>query len=195
MAGRKYLWPEAAYDRMYHMTVTDDTLQEQVEDRSAMTQKKSRFPAAFLISIILVLLDQYTKYLAVKFLKPGGPVSLIPGVLELRYLENRGAAFGILQNRQWIFIVFAFSCIIFCGWYGFRLARDGRHTAIRICLAFLAAGAAGNLIDRMTRGFVVDYIYFSLINFPVFNLADTYVSLSAIALIILVIFVYKDEED
>lgn len=160
-----------------------------------MENKKSRFPAAFLLGIILIFLDQYTKYLAVRFLKPRGYVTLIKGVLELRYLENRGAAFGILQNRQWVFIVFAIACIIVCVWYGFKLALSGSHTAMRVCLAFLAAGAAGNLIDRVARGFVVDYIYVSLINFPIFNLADTYVSLSTVALIILVLFFYKDDEE
>ena len=64
-----------------------------------------------LLCAVLVFLDQYTKYLAVTFLKPRGSVSLIPGVLELRYLENRGAAFGILQNRQWVFVIFAVVCL------------------------------------------------------------------------------------
>ncbi len=160
-----------------------------------MTEKKNRFPAAFLIMVILVLLDQYTKYLAALYLKPNGPLSLINGVLELRYLENRGAAFGMLQNRQWIFVVFAIVCMIICFWFGLKLAREGKFVAGRLCLAFLAAGAAGNLIDRVARGYVIDFIYFRLINFPIFNLADTYVSVSTVALIILVLFVYKDEEE
>ena len=70
-----------------------------------MKRKKIRFPAALFSGILLVFLDQYTKYLAAKFLKPGGPVILIRNVLELRYLENRGAAFGMLQNRNGISFV------------------------------------------------------------------------------------------
>ncbi len=159
-----------------------------------MSNAKSRFPAAFLIMVVLILLDQYTKYLAVLYLKPGGPLPLINGVLELRYLENRGAAFGMLQNRQWFFVVFAIVCMIICFVYGLKLAREGKYTAGRICLAFLAAGAAGNLIDRVARGYVVDFIYFKLINFPIFNLADAYVSVSTAVLIILVLFIYKGEE-
>lgn len=153
-----------------------------------------RFPAAALVGVILLFLDQYTKYLAVTFLKPKGAVSLIPGVLELRYLENRGAAFGMLQNRQWVFIVFALACIFVCVWIGNRLAASGRHIASRVCLAVLAAGAAGNLIDRVSCGFVVDFIYFSLIRFPVFNLADVCVTLGTAALVIVVLFVYREEE-
>ena len=159
-----------------------------------MEKKNLRFPTALLIGIILVFLDQYTKYLAITYLKPVGSVVLIPGVLELRYLENRGAAFGMLQNRQWVFIVFAVLCVILCAWIGLKLAISNRHTASRICLAILAAGAAGNLIDRVARGFVIDYIYFSLIHFPVFNLADVCVTLSTIALVILVLFFYRDED-
>ena len=160
-----------------------------------MNNRNTRFPAAVLVGVLLVFLDQYTKFLAVTYMKPRGAVSLIPGVLELRYLENRGAAFGMLQNRQWVFVVFAIVCIIVCAWIGLRLAVSGRHTASRICLAILAAGAAGNLIDRISRGFVVDFIYFSLIRFPVFNIADVCVSLSTVALVILVLFFYRDEED
>ena len=159
-----------------------------------MKKNSLRFPAALLIGIILVFLDQYTKYLAVTYLKPIGSFPLIPGVLELRYLENRGAAFGILQNRQWVFIVFAIVCVIVCAWIGMRLAVSHTHPALRVCLALLAAGAAGNLIDRVSLGYVVDFIYFSLIHFPVFNLADACVSLGTAALVILVLFVYREED-
>ena len=159
-----------------------------------MNKRKMRFPKAFLLGIIMIFVDQYTKYLAVRFLKPAGSVSLIKGVLELRYLENRGAAFGMLQNRQWIFVVAACVCLIACSWFGLRLAAENRHPAIRICLAFLAAGAAGNLIDRVSRGFVVDFIYFSLIDFPVFNFADICVCCSMAGILYLVFFYYKDED-
>lgn len=159
-----------------------------------MKKKHMRFPAAFLVWVILVFLDQYTKYLAMTYLRPKGAIDLIPGVLELRYLENRGAAFGILQNRQWVFVIFAIACIIFCAWTGFRLAVSNRHAALRICLAALCAGAAGNLIDRVARGYVIDFIYFSLIHFPVFNLADVCVSLSTAALVILVLFFDKGDD-
>ena len=155
--------------------------------------RNRRFAACILIGIILVFLDQYTKYLAETFLKPKGYVTVIPGVLELRYLENRGAAFGMLQNRQWIFVVFAICCVILCCWYVFRLAAEDRHLASAVCLSVLAAGASGNLIDRVARGSVIDFIYFSLIHFPVFNVADICVSVSTIVLVFLVLFYYKED--
>lgn len=158
-----------------------------------MNHRNRRFAACILIGIILVFLDQYTKYLAETFLKPKGYVTVIPGVLELRYLENRGAAFGILQNRQWIFVVFAICCVILCCWYVFRLAAEDRHLASAVCLSVLAAGASGNLIDRVARGSVIDFIYVSLIHFPVFNVADICVSVSTIVLVFLVLFYYKED--
>lgn len=157
-----------------------------------MKNRKLRFPIAVCLWGLLVFLDQYTKYLAARFLKPAGSVPLIPRVLELRYLENRGAAFGMLQNWQWIFILSACVCVIACAWIGLRLSAENRHTASQICLAVLSAGAAGNLIDRAMHGYVIDFIYISLIRFPVFNLADVCVSLSTAALVILVLFVYRE---
>ena len=158
-----------------------------------MNHRNRRFAACILIGIILVFLDQCTKYLAETFLKPKGYVTVIPGVLELRYLENRGAAFGMLQNRQWIFVVFAICCVILCCWYVFRLAAEDRHLASAVCLSVLAAGASGNLIDRVARGSVIDFIYVSLIHFPVFNVADICVSVSTIVLVFLVLFYYKED--
>ena len=145
-----------------------------------------------MISAFLILLDQWTKFLAVRYVKPVLHVGLIPHVLEFRYLENRGAAFGMLQNRQWVFVIFAFVVVFGCI-YAFSRLPAGKYTALKLCLAALSAGAAGNLIDRVTRGYVVDFIYFSGIRFPIFNVADICVSVSVVVLLILVLFGYKDE--
>ncbi len=142
-----------------------------------------------------LLLDQFTKYLAAGRLKGAAPRVLIPGVLQLQYLENRGAAFGMLQNRQWIFIAFALVMILVCAVYVLKLPAGRRYDPLRLCLVFLGAGAAGNLADRIVRGYVVDFIYVSAIDFPVFNVADIYVSCSVVVLVILVLFVYNGKED
>ena len=75
----------------------------------------------------------------------------------------------------------------------FRLAAEDRHLASAVCLSVLAAGASGNLIDRVARGSVIDFIYVSLIHFPVFNVADICVSVSTIVLVFLVLFYYKGD--
>lgn len=149
---------------------------------------------AVILVIAAVLLDQYTKYLAVMHLKEGFPFVLIDDVFELTYLENRGAAFGLLQNRQIFFVcvaVLIFAFILYCY---VRIPKTGRYLPLRLCGIFIVAGAAGNLIDRIRLGYVVDFFYFRLIDFPVFNVADIYVTVSFAVLLLLIFFWYKEEE-
>ena len=157
----------------------------------------SRVLTGLLLMSAVVAADQLTKYLAWKNLKLSGrsSISLIPGVLELRYLENRGAAFGMLQNRAPLFVIFALAVICFTGYY-YMKSPEGRHYRLfRGCMVFLAAGAAGNLVDRLFRGYVIDFIYFVLIDFPVFNVADICVSLSVVIFVIDLLFNRADHAD
>ena len=149
---------------------------------------------AGILFVIAILLDQITKYLAYVYLKPVHKVPVIRGVLDLQYLENRGAAFGMLQNRQWIFILFASIILIGCIVYSRRLPLTKNYIPLRYCLLFLGAGALGNMIDRVVHTYVIDFIYFSVINFPIFNVADIYVSISVTVMVILVLFFYKDTD-
>ena len=149
---------------------------------------------SLLCAALLVVLDQWTKHLAVLYLRGRAPLELISGVLELRYLENRGAAFSILQDRQVFFIILTAVFLAAAVYVLFRLPRERLYLPLRICFIVLASGAVGNLIDRIAHGYVVDFIYFSIIDFPVFNAADIYVTLSVIALILLVLFKYKDKD-
>ena len=147
--------------------------------------------AGFVIGLIL---DQFSKYLAATDLKQSGPNVLINGVFQLRYLENRGAAFGMLQNQK---IFFVFIAVIFLSVIIFVLLRtpdDRKYRKLHILLTMIAAGAIGNMIDRLRFDYVVDFIYFSLINFPVFNVADIYVTTAAFLLVILILFFYQEED-
>ena len=146
------------------------------------------------LTLLLTVIDQLTKYLAWTFLRPRLSVPLIPGVLELYYLQNRGAAFGILRNRQWIFILFSLVMAAGCVWYARRLPLTPRMRPMRACLLFLVSGALGNMIDRILHRYVIDFIYISLIRFPVFNVADIYVSVSVTVLVLLVVFYYREED-
>ncbi len=150
--------------------------------------------AAALTVVFLVALDQYTKALAVEHLKGKPPIPLVPDVFELFYLENRGAAFGILQNRQTVFIVMVMVVCVFAVYYYFRIPMGRRYSPIRVCTVFLVAGAAGNGIDRIRQGYVVDFFYFKLIDFPVFNVADIYVTCTVFALLLLIFFYYEEED-
>ncbi len=150
----------------------------------------------FIYVIILCLLiaaDQLTKYAAVIFIK-NSPKELISGVLELYYLENTGAAFSILRNNVTFFTVVTFIVLIAIVYLYIRMPDDRKYLPLRLILVFITAGAIGNLIDRIKFGYVRDFIYFSLIDFPVFNVADIYVTVSAFVLLFLMIFKYKEHD-
>ncbi len=152
------------------------------------------YAGMILFVFVLVLADQFTKHLAVLFLKNRPPVVLIPGILELQYLENRGAAFSMLQNRQGFFYVLTTVFLVLILLFMRRVPKTRRMRPLILTLLVLAAGACGNLIDRVVSKYVVDFIYFVVIDFPVFNVADIYVTLSVISLIILILFHYRDND-
>ncbi len=164
--------------------------------------RPSRLPVcvgALAAVIVLTWADQYTKMLAVEHLKGRDSLVLLQGVLELRYLENLGAAFGVLQNNRTFFIAVACIAILAMAVLYVRLpltrSASGRsYFPLRVCIVLLASGALGNLIDRIQLVYVRDFIYFSLIDFPIFNVADIYVTVS-VALMVLLIFLYYKEED
>ena len=129
-----------------------------------------------IIILLLTILDQGSKSLVLAQLKDQPDISLIPGVLQLRYLENRGMAFGFIY-------VYA------------RIPKNRYYLPLSVTALVMVSGTLGNFIDRVCRGYVVDFIYFSLIDFPVFNIADMYVVCSGILLVMLVCFRYKNDED
>ncbi len=141
----------------------------------------------------LTLIDQLTKYAAENSLR-NSSIAVIPGVFELHYLQNRGAAFGILQNRQWIFVVFALAITVGAALLYPRIKKQHRYTPLRLVCCLMASGAVGNMIDRLFRGYVVDFLYVSLIDFPVFNVADIYVTCGCLLLLVCVLFIYKDDD-
>lgn len=143
---------------------------------------------------VLLFLDQYTKHLAVSVLKDQPSIPIIKNVFELSYVENRGAAFGMLQNRQWMFIILTAAVLVVLGWIFHKMPFEKRYIPVRFCITGLTAGAVGNLIDRVSQGFVVDFLYFKLIDFPVFNVADIYVVVTIILLAVLLLFYYDEEE-
>lgn len=160
----------------------------------AQHRKGSRITLEIGGLVLLTLLDQWTKVLAVTALKGQPPFILIDGVLEFYYLENHGAAFSLLQDAMIFFLIVAVVAMAAIAWLLHRMPASHRLLPMRILLVAIAAGALGNLIDRMSLGYVRDFIYFSLIDFPVFNVADIYVTVSVAILMVLLLFVYKDTD-
>lgn len=146
------------------------------------------------IMLLLLGLDQATKYLAIMNLKDKPAISLIEGVLELNYLENRGSAFGMLQNQKFfiLFVGVVFLAVIL--FFLFKLPDDRKFNMVHILLACIVAGGLGNMVDRFRFDYVVDFISFVLIHFPIFNVADCYIVVATITLFILFLFVYKEKD-
>ena len=143
----------------------------------------------FVLAVLLIAADQISKYFAVLKLKNQPPYSVVDGVFELHYLENRGAAFGMLQGQKFFFIFIAAVILCTIVYVLWKAPYQKMYIKLHITLVFIASGAVGNLIDRVRYDYVVDFLYFSLINFPVFNVADIYVTLA-----VLLIFVYKESD-
>ncbi len=146
----------------------------------------------FLIGFAIVIADFLTKILAKNHLQQIGSIPLIQDVFHLTYVENRGAAFGMMQGQTLFFVLVAVVFVAAVIWV-LRKYR-GKSPLLKLGISFMTAGALGNTIDRIRQGFVVDFFDFTLIDFPVFNVADIFVCVGAGLLAIFFIFFDKDEK-
>lgn len=147
-----------------------------------------------LFVVLLISIDQLTKQLAVLFLKDAPAVPLISGVFELQYLENHGAAFGILQGKKVLFVILTLIIVAVLIYLYIRIPDTKHYDPMRAAIVLLISGALGNFIDRCSNSYVVDFFYFRLIDFPIFNVADIYVVCAAISFVLLFCFYYKEED-
>ncbi|NLY77332.1 MAG: signal peptidase II [Tissierellia bacterium] len=143
----------------------------------------------FAIPIIIILIDQITKFLAVGHLQGKEPIVIIDNFLRFHYVENYGAAFGMLNNKRVFFIIVTTIVIISIIFFLFRY-YSGLSIRIKIALAMLLGGAIGNLIDRVRLGYVIDFISVRLpggYHFPVFNIADSFIVISTSLIMIIIL--------
>lgn len=163
-----------------------------------------------LVFVLLIMIDRVSKHAVSVLLKHSSDKTVIKGVLDLHYLENTGAAFGLFDHLPWLFYVIggiaaavlaAVFCLIF-----YRLREKIREEAlsrktvsdritINYLIAVLAAGTIGNLIDRILYGYVIDFLCIRFISFPVFNAADIFITVSIILLFLFLLFVYKEDSN
>lgn len=146
---------------------------------------------------ILVGIDQALKHLVLVALKPVGNIDIINNFFSLTYVENRGAAFGIMQGGKWIFVILTVIVCIACVIYYSKLANENRLMIVRTAIVLICSGAVGNMIDRLFRGYVVDMLNFNIFgyDFPIFNFADICVCVGAFLLIIGIMFFDKSKEE
>ena len=138
------------------------------------------------IAVAVVLADQLVKALARTLTSP---VTLIPGIIGLRYSENTGMAFSLLNQHTWLLTVLS-AVLILVGWLALRRYRLGRLS--RVAAMLMLGGAVGNLIDRLFVGYVVDMFELLLFRFAIFNVADFALTVGAVLLAVSLLFFPKD---
>ena len=143
---------------------------------------------------LLLLIDQYTKFMAVTHLKDNADYIIAENIFRFQYLENRGAAFGMLPNQRMFFVFSSMVMLTIIVYVLVKTPSEKKYVPINALLITIAAGAIGNMIDRIKLGYVVDFLYFEYINFPIFNVADICVSVGTALLVLFVLFYYKEED-
>lgn len=146
----------------------------------------------FLGAVILSGIDQLSKLFVLRYIKPEDTIPLLKGIFHLTYCENRGAAFGILQGRFGLLFITTLLVIIAATVY--MIKKRPQSLTLTTSVTLLIGGAIGNLIDRVCRGFVIDFLDFRLIHFPIFNIADCFVVCGAILLVIYVLFIEEHKD-
>lgn len=142
-----------------------------------------------IIFVASIVIDQITKFWAVNVLKNGGSIKIIGDFLRFTYAENKGAAFSILQNQRGFFIIITIIMLIVLAYIYFKTKNISKMS--KLSIAMIAGGAIGNFIDRVRLGYVVDLIdvrFGNFYNFPIFNVADSFVVCGTILMIILILF-------
>ena len=159
------------------------------------TKKKIKLYIIPILCIgLLVALDQITKFIVRTSFALYESHPLIKNVFHLTYIQNTGIAWGMFKNGRTIFLILTILVLLICACFYAKIPESKRFTPIRVCLVILVSGAIGNMIDRISLHYVVDFFDFRLIHFPVFNVADIYVVVSMIVLILLCAFYYHDHE-
>ena len=148
----------------------------------------------FLLTLLLIFLDRLTKYLAIVKLKGQDSFVILKDVFELTYLENFGTAFGMFQNKKIFILIMGIVFMAIVLWVLVRIPNSKRFLPFHLSVAGILAGGISNMIDRFQYGYVVDFFSFVLIHFPIFNVADCYIVVSVFFLLVMFLFVYKEEE-
>ncbi|HOJ09043.1 MAG TPA: signal peptidase II [Clostridiales bacterium] len=144
------------------------------------------------IIILITAADQVSKYIVIKSVETGQLIPVINNFFYITYHENAGAAWGILQNKRYIFIFLTIVISIVMIYVLFKT----KDKMLKLALSFVLGGAMGNLIDRIIKGSVADFLdfYFGKYNFPTFNVADSFVVIGTIILAVYLLFYYEETE-
>ena len=162
-----------------------------------MSKKNTQFLFYCLLAAVIVAADQWTKYLVVENIPLYAYAKAIPGLFHFTYVQNTGAAFSALEGMQWLFVLIFAVLTVAILWEYFKKPMAFSPFE-RWCIAAIYGGGLGNMIDRVRLGYVVDMIATEFIDFPVFNVADSFITCGCVALVVsLVMFnkeFWKDEK-
>lgn len=160
-----------------------------------MNNKKFKIYIIPIIAIaLLTAFDQLTKFMVVSKFELYESIPVIQNVFNFTYIQNKGVAWGMFQGKRVIFLIITFFVLVNLFFIYNNISDNPKYKFLRVLLVVLTSGAIGNMIDRIKQGYVVDFLDFELINFPVFNVADIYVTVSMAFLLFLVIFKFKNDD-
>lgn len=142
---------------------------------------------------IIAILDQAAKLFAAGLLQEAGSVPIIQNVFHLTYVENRGAGWGMFSDHTWILTVVTFVAVVAA--VAYVVVKRPKNKVFLTGFTFIIGGAVGNLVDRIRLGYVIDFFDFTLIDFPVFNIADCFITIGAIIFAVYVIFFSDKKEE
>ncbi|GIM47499.1 lipoprotein signal peptidase [Collibacillus ludicampi] len=146
----------------------------------------------YILAVLIILLDQFSKYLVKTYMQIGESIPLLGDVLRLTSHRNPGAAFGMLQGKRWLFVVITVIVISAIAYATGRIGKERK--LLRISLGLLLGGAVGNLIDRVLHGEVVDFIDVHIIHYPIFNIADSAIVIAVVLMMIDMFIMWRKEE-
>lgn len=146
-----------------------------------------------IIALAIIALDQITKYLVINNISASDTITAIKGIIDFVYVKNTGGAFSILNNATWLLSIIS---VVFCvGVIVYFIKNKPQKKNECMALTLMFAGALGNAIDRIFRGFVIDFIKTSFIDFPVFNIADIAITVGAVLLVVQIVFYDSSKEE
>lgn len=166
----------------------------QIDSNNTKKGIAASFLPAIISFILLVGFDQLTKYQIDHKMNLYDSIPVIKDIFEIHYIRNPGAAWGIFANKQIFFCIITILALIVGTWFYVRCVQSERFRDLQILMVLILAGATGNFIDRLRFQYVIDFLYFKLIDFPIFNVADCYVTIGFFLMIILIFFKYKEED-
>ena len=161
---------------------------------SRVINKKVLYIFDVLILLLCIAADRVSKYFIVTKLKDHPAVSAIGGIVEFRYTENPGAAFSLLANQTSFFVLICIVILVTGGYFLIKSPGRSKYVFSHIMIMMILGGAVGNIIDRLLYGAVIDFIYINAFDFPIFNIADIFLTLGTLGLVLSFVFYYKEDD-